>query len=85
MFLKEAHIGYPCRAYAPLGSLRALVFHETLRVQVPNNHILPQTCTTITVTQNPSTLILGSWTLGEKYGPKPLSRCVVIHIRTFGK
>ena len=27
----------------------------TLRVQVPNNHILTQTCTVITITQIPST------------------------------
>ena len=35
-----------------------------LRVQVPNKHIyLPKTYTIITISQNPSTYLLGTWTL----------------------
>ena len=35
----------------------------SLRVQVPSNHILPKACTTVSITQNPSAFILGTWTL----------------------
>ena len=43
----------------------------TLRVQVPNSHIvIPKTCTVIAITLNPSTYSLGTWAL-RALNPKP--------------
>ena len=40
-----------------------VVPNMTIRVQVPNNHVLTKTCTIITITQIPSTSLLGTWPL----------------------
>ena len=43
----------------------ASMLSYTLRVQVPNNPILTKTCTITTITQIPSTSLLGTWTLRD--------------------
>ena len=54
----------------------------TLRVQVPNIIIiyLPQTCTIITITQNPSAQLLGTWTL---WGKNLLARTALLLLQLF--
>ena len=39
--------------------------HQSLKVQVPNNYLLAQNRTRITITQSPSTYLLSTWTLWE--------------------
>ena len=40
---------------------------------------LPPTCTTITITQNPSTYLLGTWTLSKSPERFPRDRCYHHH------
>ena len=58
--VKHEHVGL----YNPLRTLEVESYEvgtltqggiHALRVQVPNNHILTQMCTIISITQNPST------------------------------